>query len=106
MRTKNSSNQSNVSSLYVNNTSETEINNVFETISMKNYVYNTTYDSILLAHNTKNVDAYICELNYSGKHSVLHKSEWNNALNSAMDFYIGQENYEKCGQVRDLISII
>ena len=45
----------------------------------------------------------ICEIKNSNVYVTVEKRDWKASLDSALQFYINKEEYEKCSKIKDLI---
>lgn len=76
----------------------------------KEWMYERIYESIKSAHNTGGPMAFVLEAKIEDSMSIVSiksdEDEWVNTLSIALEWYINQEMYEKCAQLRDLISEI
>ena len=65
-------------------------------------VFFETYNSIKTAVKEKKAEAHICEINTSGTLIIIEKPNWNDALQSVIDYYASKDNFEKCIEIREL----
>ena len=45
----------------------------------------------------------LCEVKNSNSYITVEKPKWRSSLDSALQFYINKEEYEKCSKIKDLI---
>jgi len=65
-------------------------------------VFVETYNSIKIAINNRKTEAHIFEINTSGTLIIIEKNNWNNALQSVIDYYAGKDDFEKCIEIKEL----
>jgi len=46
----------------------------------------------------------LCEVKNSGVYITVEKPEWKQSLDSALQYYIDTEEYEKCSEIKNLIN--
>lgn len=78
--------------------------------SEKLWMYDRICDSIEEAFVAGNDIAYVMEAKIEDTMSIISINsdvdEWVSSLNLAIDWYVSEEMYEKCAQIRDLIKTI
>jgi len=82
--------------------SEISSNELVESPQFQESVFIETYNSIKSAITSKKTEAHICEINTSGTLITIEKPNWNNALQSVIDYYADQDDFEKCIEIKEL----
>jgi hypothetical protein len=54
----------------------------------------------------KKLYAAVFEINTSGIYVEIHKKDWINAINSCIDLYTKEEEYEKCGELTKTLQLL
>ena len=72
----------------------------------KPQVYKSLVDGISEAIKENKKEPYIklCEVKNANIFITVEKQEWKKSLDSALQFYIDKEEYEKCSKIKDLIN--
>ena len=60
-------------------------------------------DSLEEAIKTNKEEIKLCEVKNSGIFITVEKPEWKKSLDSALQYYIDTEEYEKCSKIKKLI---
>jgi excinuclease UvrABC helicase subunit UvrB len=60
-------------------------------------------ESIKLAFDANKTYASVFEINDSSHYIEIHKKHWVQALETSMLWYVEDENYEKCKEIKELI---
>ena len=71
--------------------------------SKKPMVYKSLIDGVTEAIKTDKEAIKLCEVKNSGVFITVEKPEWKESLDSALQFYINTEEYEKCSKIKNLI---
>ena len=71
--------------------------------SKKHQVYKSLIDGVTEAIKTDKEEIKLCEVKNSGIFITVEKPEWKESLDSALQFYISKEEYEKCSKIKNLI---
>lgn len=74
--------------------------------ALKGLLKNQVPLAIEEANNTKKQYATIFEINDTGNYIVIHKRDWQPAIESCIAWYLESEEYEKCSELKELISRI
>ena len=69
----------------------------------KHQVYKSLVDGVSEAIKTNKKEIKLCEVKNSGIYITVEKPEWKKSLDSALQFYIDKEEYEKCSKIKKLI---
>lgn len=62
--------------------------------------------AINLAIKEKKLYAVVFEINTSGVYVEIHKKDWIRAINSCIDLYTKEEEYEKCGELTKTLQLL
>lgn len=54
----------------------------------------------------KKLYAVVFEINTSGVYVEIHKKDWVSAINSCIDLYTKEEEYEKCGELTKTLHLL
>lgn len=54
----------------------------------------------------KKLYAVVFEINTSGVYVEIHKKDWISAINSCIDLYTKEEEYEKCGELAKTLQLL
>lgn len=73
---------------------------------LKQLLKNIVVNSITYSLKNNKVYARIFEINDSGCHIEIHKNHWINALDTCLIWYIEDENFEMCTNIKNLINDI
>ena len=71
--------------------------------SSKPQDYKSFVDGVTEAIKTDKEEIKLCEVKNSGIFIPVKKQEWKNSLDSALQYYVNKEEYEKCSKIKDLI---
>ena len=69
----------------------------------KHKVYKSLVDGVTEAIKTDKEEIKLCEVKNSGVFITVEKQEWKSSLDSALQYYIDTEEYEKCSKIKKLI---
>ena len=69
----------------------------------KHQVYKSLIDGVTEAIKTNKEEIKLCEVKNSGIFISVEKQKWKNSLDSALQYYVDIEEYEKCSKIKDLI---
>ena len=72
--------------------------------SSKHKVYKSLVDGVTEAIKTDKEEIKLCEVKNANIFITVEKQEWKKSLDSALQFYIDKEEYEKCSKIKDLIN--
>ena len=72
--------------------------------SKKHQVYKSLIDGVTEAIKTDKEEIKLCEVKNSGIFITVEKPEWKQSLDSALEYYISTEEYEKCSKIKNLIN--
>lgn len=70
---------------------------------LKALIKSQIVESIKLAFDANKTYASIFEINDSSYYIEIHKKHWVQALETCMLWYVEEENYEKCKEIKELI---
>ena len=71
--------------------------------SKKHQVYKSLIDGVTEAIKTNKEIVKLCEVKNTNIFITVEKPEWKNSLDSALQYYVNKEEYEKCSKIKDLI---
>tara|TARA_R110002020_G_scaffold17760_10_gene61992 strand:+ start:2360 stop:2629 length:270 start_codon:yes stop_codon:yes gene_type:complete len=74
-----------------------------ELSSKKPQVYKSLVDGVTEAIKSNKKEIKLCEVKNSNTYITVEKPEWKNSLDSALQYYVNEEEYEKCSKIKDLI---
>ena len=74
-----------------------------ELSSKKHQVYKSLIDGVTEAIKTNKEIVKLCEVKNSNIYITVEKPEWKDSLDSALQYYVNTEEYEKCSKIKDLI---
>ena len=74
-----------------------------ELSSKKPQVYKSLIDGVTEAIKTNKEIVKLCEVKNTNIFITVEKPEWKNSLDSALQYYVNKEEYEKCSKIKDLI---
>ncbi len=74
-----------------------------ELSSKKPQVYKSLIEGVSEAIKTDKKEIKLCEVKNSGVFITVEKPEWKQSLDSALEYYISTEEYEKCSKIKNLI---
>jgi len=72
--------------------------------SKKPQVYKSLVDGVSEAIKANKEEIKLCEVKNSGVYITVEKPEWKQSLDSALQYYIDTEEYEKCSEIKNLIN--
>ena len=67
-------------------------------------VYKSLIEGVTEAIKTDRKQIKLCEVKNANIFITVEKQEWKKSLDSALQFYIDKEEYEKCSKIKDLIN--
>ena len=71
--------------------------------SKKHQVYKSLIDGVSEAIKNNKTEVKLCEVKNSNIFITVEKQAWKNSLDSALQYYVDIEEYEKCSKIKDLI---
>ena len=71
--------------------------------SKKHQVYKSLIEGVTEAIKSDKKEIKLCEVKNSGVFITVEKPEWRESLDSALQYYVDIEEYEKCSKIKDLI---
>ena len=74
--------------------------------SSKHQVYKSLIDGVSEAIKNNKTEVKLCEVKNSNIFITVEKQAWKNSLDSALQYYINTEEYERCSKIKDLIEKI
>ena len=74
-----------------------------ELSSKKPQVYKSLIDGVTEAIKTNKEIVKLCEVKNTNIFITVEKPEWKDSLDSALQYYVNKEEYEKCSKIKDLI---
>jgi len=69
----------------------------------KPQVYRSLVEGISEAIKNNTNKIKLCEVKNSNTYITVEKQEWKTSLDSALQFYINEEEYEQCSKIKNLI---
>jgi hypothetical protein len=75
---------------------------LIESPQFQESVFIETYNSIKSAISSRKSEAHVFEINTSGTLIIIERNNWNNALQSIIDYYADKDDFEKCIEIREL----
>ena len=69
----------------------------------KRQVYKSLIEGVSEAIKTNKKEIELCEVKNSNIYITVEKPEWKNSLNSALQYYENEEEYEECFKIKKLI---
>jgi len=69
----------------------------------KPQVYRSLVEGISEAIKNNTNKIKLCEVKNSNTYITVEKQEWKTSLDSALQFYINEEEYEECSKIKNLI---
>ena len=69
----------------------------------KPQVYKSLIDGVTEAIKTNKEEIKLCEVKNTNIYITVEKPEWKESLDSALQYYVNKEEYEKCSKIKDLI---
>ena len=74
--------------------------------SKQRQVYRSLVEGVSEAIKTDKEEIKLCEVKNANIFITVEKQEWKKSLDSALQFYIDKEEYEKCSKIKDLINTL
>ncbi len=71
--------------------------------SKKHQVYKSLIDGVTEAIKTDKEAIKLCEVKNTNIYITVEKPEWKESLDSALQYYIDNEEYEECSKIKNLI---
>ena len=71
--------------------------------SKKHQVYKSLIEGVSEAIKTNKKEIKLCEVKNSNLYITVEKPKWKKSLDSALQYYVDIEEYEKCSKIKDLI---
>jgi hypothetical protein len=81
---------------------EQAINYIMEGDEFKHLFYNITVDAI--SQNYQKDQCVLFNVPNISNDVIIKKNHYQNALKEATNYFISKEDYQKCSQIRDLIT--
>ena len=69
----------------------------------KHQVYKSLIDGVSEAIKTNKKEIKLCEVKHSNLYITVEKQEWKKSLDSALQYYENEEEYEECSKIKKLI---
>ena len=69
----------------------------------KRQVYKSLVDGVSEAIKTNKNEIKLCEVKNSNIYITVGKQEWKKSLDSALQYYENEEEYEECSKIKKLI---
>lgn len=85
------------------NLSEVSKESLLESESFKKLIKDQAPNAIEEAYKGKKVFASLFEINTSGNFIEIHRNYWIQALESCLIWYIEDEDYETCNNIKNLV---
>ena len=74
-----------------------------EKTKQKTKIYRSLVEGVSEAIKENKNKVRICEIKNSNTYVTVEKKDWKSSLDSALEFYIGIEEYEECSKIKNLI---
>lgn len=74
-----------------------------EISSKKPQVYSSLVEGVSEAIKANKNEIKLCEVKNSNIYITVGKPDWKKSLDSALQYYIDNEEYEKCSKIKNLI---
>ena len=74
-----------------------------EELNSKKTLYKSLVEGVSEAIKDDKDKIRLCEIRHSNIYVTVEKRDWKASLDSALQFYINKEEYEKCSKIKDLI---
>tara|TARA_Y100000593_G_scaffold70240_1_gene128898 strand:- start:148 stop:417 length:270 start_codon:yes stop_codon:yes gene_type:complete len=71
--------------------------------SKKSQVYKSLIEGVSEAIKTDKSEIKLCEVKNTNIFITVEKPEWKESLDSALQYYVNKEEYEKCSKIKNLI---
>jgi len=82
---------------------ESDYNLITENPVTKKYVYEMLLDAVKHALEKNKPEIELLKIHNTNMCLCIHQKDWKSMLNKAIDFFISQENYEKCQEYQKII---
>tara|TARA_B100000131_G_scaffold265841_1_gene263512 strand:+ start:146 stop:412 length:267 start_codon:yes stop_codon:yes gene_type:complete len=69
----------------------------------KKQIYNSLVEGVSEAIKEDKNKVRICEIKNSNTYVTVERKDWKSSLGSALEYYIGTEEYEECSKIKNLI---
>ena len=69
----------------------------------KPQVYKSLIDGVTEAIKTNKEIVKLCEVKNTNIFITVEKPKWKDSLDSALQYYVNKEEYEKCSKIKNLI---
>ena len=69
----------------------------------KRQVYKSLVDGVSEAIKTNKNEIKLCEVKNSNIYITVGKQEWKKSLDSALQYYENEEEYEECSKIKNLL---
>ena len=69
----------------------------------KPQVYKSLIDGVTEAIKENKEEIKLCEVKNTNIFITVEKPEWKESLDSALQYYVNKEEYEKCSKIKGLI---
>jgi len=70
----------------------------------KKQIYSSLVEGVSEAIKKDKNKVRICEIKNSNTYITVEKKDWKPSLDSALEYYIGTEEYEECSKIKNLIN--
>jgi len=77
-----------------------------ELSSKKPQVYKSLIEGVSEAIKNKKNEIKLCEVKNSNTYVTIHKDSWSSSLDSAIKYYIENEEYEECSKIKKILKKI
>ena len=78
-------------------------NNILQLELKKSEIYKSIIEGINEAIKEKSDEMDLCEIKNTGSYIILSKENWVDTLESAMEFFIEEEEYEECSKIKKIL---
>ena len=69
----------------------------------KKQIYSSLVEEVSEAIKEDKNKVRICEIKNSNTYVTVERKDWKSSLDSALEYYIGTEEYEECSKIKNLI---
>ena len=69
----------------------------------KKQIYRSLVEGVSEAIKEDKNKVRICEIKNSDHYVTVERKDWKSSLDSALEYYIGIEEYEECSKIKNLI---
>ena len=69
----------------------------------KKQIYSSLVEGVSEAIKEDKNKVRICEIKNSNTYVTVERKDWKSSLDSALEYYIGTEEYEECSKIKNLI---